>query len=579
MIYSKRTPLKTSLKSVGSLTCQQRRHTTTLALCLLVAVLAITPHSALFGNALGIRRASALALGVQSNVEKNAERNDRAAGLYDENYRPQFHFTPARNWMNDPNGPIYYAGEYHLFYQYNPFGKEWGHMSWGHVVSSDLVHWKPLPLALSEANGVMIFSGSTVVDWRNSSGFCRNRGKETSPCLVAIYAGHSDHLETQNLAYSNDDGRTWTKYANNPVIDLHLAGFRDPKLFWHEGTHKWIMVTVLASEHKVRFFGSTDLKHWSTLSDFGPAGATAGAWECPDLFSLPVEGDAKQTRWVLSVNVARGGVAGGSGNQYFIGSFDGFTFTSENPTERVLLADYGADFYASTSFSDIPESDGRRIWLGWMTNLKYAAKIPTDPWRGVHSILREVKLRRFADGIRLVQEPITELRMLREQHTKVENRSIEAANSFLQHKKVHGETIEIAAEISAEDASEFGIRVRVGEGEETVIGVDPRKRTLFVDRTRSGNSSFDTSFPGRDGAPISISAGNTIKLHIFIDRSSVEVFGNDGEAVISEVIFPKRRSDGIELYSSNGRVRIKKMDVWKLQSAITEQQLKEGNNP
>jgi fructan beta-fructosidase len=495
------------------------------------------------------------------------DRNNVATAPYNEDYRPQFHFTPAKNWMNDPNGPIYYQGEYHLFYQYNPFGTEWGHMSWGHAVSRDLVHWKPLQLALSEESGVAIFSGSTVVDWHNTSGFCRGTGTKVPSCLVAIYTGHSDKLQTQNLAYSNDKGRTWIKYEQNPVIDLHLSSFRDPKVFWHEDTHKWVMVTVLASQHKVRLFGSADLKHWNALSDFGPAGATGGAWECPDLFPLPVDNDANQTKWILSINLNPGGVAGGSGNQYFIGSFDGTTFSSAAPVAQVLWVDYGADFYASTSFSDIPKSDGRRLWLGWLSNWKYGARVPTGPWRGAQSIPRELKLKRSTEGVRLLQEPVAELRMLREQHTRVENRSMDAANNLLKSAGVRGETLEIVAEISPGEASEFGVMVRKGLGEETVIGVDTKNLTLFVDRTRSGDVGFDDHFPSRDGGPITLAAGKNVKLHIFVDRSSVEVFGNDGETVISEAIFPKRSSDEIRLYSHGGRARVRRMDVWNLKSA------------
>jgi len=283
----------------------------------------------------------------------------KSDALYDETYRPQYHFTPAKNWMNDPNGPIYYKDEYHLFFQYNPFGNVWGHMSWGHAVSRDLVHWQHLPVAIPEENGIMIFSGSTVVDWHNSSGFCKEVSVAEPSCLVAIYTGHTEKLQTQNLAYSNDRGRTWTKYSGNPVLDLHMQDFRDPKVFWHEPSHKWVMVAALPTLHKVRFFGSTDLKHWSTLSDFGPAGGTAGVWECPDLFPLPVEGEGGQTRWVLSINLNPGGLAGGSGDQYFVGQFDGATFVNANPAEQVLWADYGKDFYASTSFSNILATDGR----------------------------------------------------------------------------------------------------------------------------------------------------------------------------------------------------------------------------
>jgi fructan beta-fructosidase len=413
----------------------------------------------------------------------------------------------------------------------------------------------------------MIFSGSTVVDWHNSSGFCHSQGAEDPSCLVAIYTGDSAKLQTQNLAYSNDNGRTWTRYSDNPVIDLHLASFRDPKVFWHETTQQWVMVTALSSQHKVQFFGSTDLKHWSALGDFGPAGATGGAWECPDLFPLPVENEARQTRWVLSVNLYPGGVAGGSGDQYFVGSFDGTTFSAEAPAGRILWADYGADFYASTSFSDIPKSDGRRIWLGWLNNWKYAARVPTDPWRGALSIPRELKLKRFADGIRLVQEPVAELRVLRQRHRGMKSRGFAAVNRLLKSKGVRGETLEIVAEIDPGNAAEFGFRVRKGDDEETVIGVDTKQSKLFVDRTRSGDISFDERFPSRDAGPIGLAGRKSVRIHLFVDSSSVEVFGNDGEIVLSETIFPKPSSDGIELYSSHGRARILKMDVWNLKSA------------
>ena len=485
--------------------------------------------------------------------------------LYDEAHRPQFHFTSPKNWINDPNGLVFYKGEYHLFYQYNPFGVEWGHMNWGHAVSRDLIHWQNLPIALAEENGVMIFSGSAVVDWHNSSGFCHSSNSEAPTCLVAIYTGHSPKLETQNLAYSNDNGRTWTKYADNPVIDLHLGGFRDPKVFWHEDTHKWVMITVLASQHKARLFASTDLKHWTALSDFGPAGATSGAWEVPDLFPLPVDNESGQTKWVLSVDVTSGGVTGGAGNQYFIGSFDGTTFSADT-ADRTLWADYGADFYAATSFSDIPKSDGRRIWVGWLTSSEYGKVLP-DAWRGAHSIPRELKLMRFADGIRLVQEPVAELRVLRQRHTRVEARSFTEANAVLQSQKVRGDTLEILAEINPGDAAECGIKVRKGDGEETLIGVDTRRSQLFVDRTRSSEYSFDPHRPTRDAGPMALASGKSLRLHIFVDRSSVEVFGDRGETVLSESIFPKLKSDGIELYSNDKQARVLSMDVWNLKSA------------
>ncbi|MEU0586767.1 GH32 C-terminal domain-containing protein [Streptomyces sp. NPDC006132] len=250
------------------------------------------------------------------------------AQTYTETYRPQFHFTPQKNWMNDPNGLVYYKGEYHLFYQYNPNGTSWGDMSWGHAVSKDLVHWEELPLALSHDHEEMVFSGSAVVDWNNTSGF----GTKENPPMVAIYtsAYKSGGKQAQSLAYSTDRGRTWTKYQGNPVIDIGSDNFRDPKVQWYAPTKSWLMTVPLSAEHKVRFYSSKNLKDWELRSEFGPAGATGGVWECPDLFPLAVDGDPRKIKWVLVVNLNPGGIAGGSAAQYFVGDFDGKKFTPED---------------------------------------------------------------------------------------------------------------------------------------------------------------------------------------------------------------------------------------------------------
>ncbi|MGP3921001.1 GH32 C-terminal domain-containing protein [Nonomuraea sp. 10N515B] len=267
---------------------------------------------------------------------------------YTETYRPQFHFTPEKNWMNDPNGLVYYKGEYHLFYQHNPNGNSWGDISWGHAVSTDLVHWKELPLALSHDDEEMVFSGSAVVDWNNTTGF----GTAKNPPMVAIYtsAYKNGGKQAQSLAYSTDRGRTWTKYQGNPVIDIGSTNFRDPKVQWYAPTKSWLMTVSLSAEHKVRFYSSKNLKDWELLSEFGPAGATGGVWECPDLFPLAVDGDKNTIKWVLVVNINPGGIAGGSGAQYFIGDFDGKKFTAEDkgtytpPTGTVMQDFEGADF-------------------------------------------------------------------------------------------------------------------------------------------------------------------------------------------------------------------------------------------
>ncbi|MFE9450756.1 GH32 C-terminal domain-containing protein [Streptomyces sp. NPDC006739] len=277
-----------------------------------------------------------------------------AGTLYQETYRPQFHFTPDRNWMNDPNGLIWYKGRYHLFFQYNPSGNTWGNMSWGHAVSTDLVHWKQLPVAIPQDDEEMVFSGSVVLDRNNTSGF----GTKADPALVAVYTSlvKSTGVQRQSLAYSTDGGTTWTKYSGNPVLDLGSANFRDPKVFWYAPTHSWLMAVALSDQHRISFYRSTDLRHWSHLSDFGPAGATGGVWECPDLFPLPVDGDAKKTKWVLAVNLNPGAVAGGSGAQYFVGDFDGTKFTADDSgtytaPSGTVMQDFESGSYANWAAS------------------------------------------------------------------------------------------------------------------------------------------------------------------------------------------------------------------------------------
>lgn len=484
-----------------------------------------------------------------------------AQGYYDELYRPQFHFTPEKNWMNDPNGLVYYKGEYHLFYQYNPFGNSWGHMSWGHAVSPDLVHWKHLPVALAEENGVMIFSGSAVVDWNNSSGLCQSSDPKDKSCLIAIYTGHTATNQSQHIAVSNDRGRTWTKFAGNPVLDIGEKDFRDPKVFWHKATKQWVMVVVLSKEQKARFYGSQNLQKWELLSEFGAAGVADKdvQWECPDLFELPITGQGGKKRWVLIVNINPGGVAGGSGGQYFVGNFDGKTFTNDNPADTKLFVDHGKDFYAAVSFSDLPKRDGRRILIGWMSNWQYAGKEPTAPFRTAQSIPRELKLKQTSAGLRLVQRPIAELRMLRGAVTN--NRNLDLSQA---HIVASGEAMEISGEFSVGKDSAALIRLQAGSSE-TLIGYDAATNKLFIDRTKSGNVDFDPNFAGRHEVSLQPQQGK-VKLHIFVDRSSVEVFGNNGEAVITDRIFPPSGEQYVELRGLGPKTKCLSLDIWQLNS-------------
>ena len=337
-----------------------------------------------------------------------------------------------------------------------------------------------------------------------------------SSCLIAIYTGATSRRQNQNLAYSNDRGRSWTVYAANPVIDLRLADFRDPKVFWYRPGREWVMVVALPPQHQVRFFGSTDLKHWTALSDFGRAGAVGGAWECPDLFELPVEGQPGETRWVLSVNVNPGGVAGGSGDQYFVGYFDGTRFQDESPGTQVLWADYGKDFYASTTFSDVPLSDGRRVWMGWLNNWEYAAAVPTTPWRGALTIPRVLTLRRFPEVLRLVQQPVIELGALRGQHVVVVNQRAAAANHALQARGMEGDTLEIQAEIDPGDATEVGFRVRKGASEERSSELTSGNRSCLWTAPVLGRRPSTPGFPAgkcpRSTHPADVRSGCTSSL-------------------------------------------------------------------
>jgi len=321
--------------------------------------------------------------------------------IFTEEFRPQQHFTPAAQWINDPNGLLYYKGKYHLFYQHNPSGILWGNMSWGHSVSSDLQNWEHLPVAISCTDTTGIFSGSAVVDSDNTSGF----GSLDNPPLVAIYTVHQNDgsNQSQHIAYSVDEGLTWIKYADNPVLDLGMKDFRDPKVSWSSATNKWLMTIAKPLEYKIAFFQSDDLKSWEHLSDFGPLGATGGCWECPDL--IPLTTPDGETKWVLLVSLNPGGIAGGSGTQYFIGDWDGKSFTTDQKSTKWI--DYGRDNYAGVTFSNAP--DNRKIFLAWMSNWDYAAKLPSPIWRGSMTAPRELTLLQYENELHLSALPIKEL--------------------------------------------------------------------------------------------------------------------------------------------------------------------------
>lgn len=447
--------------------------------------------------------------------------------------RPAAHFTTRASWLNDPNGLLYHRGVYHLFFQTNPHGSTWGNISWGHATSTDLVEWTEHDIAIPFTAEEMAFSGSAVVDHRNTAGFAA----DGQTALVAIYTSavparaSAPASQSQSLAFSVDDGATWTRYAGNPVLDIGSAEFRDPKVFWHgDDDGHWVMVAVEAVDRRVVVYVSSDLIEWTYASDFGPAHAVEGVWECPDLFPLAVEG-TDEVRWVLVVSMNPGGIAGGSGTQYFVGDFDGRTFTPERLTESgdpldYDWLDYGRDYYAAVSFSNVP--DGRRLMIGWASNWDYANQTPTHPWRSAMSLVREVTLRRHIDGrVRLVQR------------ATLPTDTAGMAVHRLSVPSAPGERWDV---------------VLGGAGpDEVTITVDGDDRSITVDRTRSGVTDFHPSFPSVDRAPLPADEGSedsVVDLLIVVDAMIIEIFAGDGSVVLTEQVFPSEPLTDIRVAQS-----------------------------
>jgi fructan beta-fructosidase len=475
------------------------------------------------------------------------------ANYYTERYRPQYHLSVESGNMSDPNGMVYYEGEYHQFYQNSG--------QWGHAVSQDLVHWEHLPVALMRDELGEIWSGSAVVDWNDTSGFFHGKSG-----LVAIFTHFQGGVQSQSIAYSSDRGRTWTKYEGNPVIpNPGLKDFRDPKVIWHEASKRWVM--VVSVDNHVRFYSSPDLRTWTETGEFGiDQGSHAAVWECPDLFELPVDGSGKR-KWVLTLSVGSNEATKGSTAQYFVGEFDGKTFHNDNPADTVLWTDYGKDFYAAVSYSDIPEKDGRRIWLGWMSNWRYPFTMPTDPWKGNMSVPRELILRDIpGEGIRLIQQPVKELDSLRGTALKLEAQQLATnSNAF---GKWRGTSYELDTTFTVSADAAFALKVRTdGTGaEETSIRYNATAGTLTVDRSKSGVVSFEPGFAESFAAPVKPSADGRLPLRIYVDEDTLEVFAEDGAKVLSTIVFPEPTSNGLSLELERGSVKLNGASFYPMRS-------------
>jgi fructan beta-fructosidase len=485
-------------------------------------------------------------------------------------FRPEWHYTSERNWLNDPNGLVYLNGTYHLFYQHNPFGADWGNMSWGHATSRDLLHWEEQPVAIPCDGQEAIFSGSAVFDEHNTSGF----GTAANPPLVAIYtsaySGTSPLAgrQAQSLAYSLDEGRTWTKYQGNPVLDRASADFRDPKVFWYDGGagSYWVMVAVEAVQRQVVLYKSADLKNWEYLSTFGPANATGGVWECPDLFELPVDGNPQDSRWVLIVNLNPGGIAGGSAGQYFLGGFDGVEFRSGSTVTDGLQEDgcrmheygwldWGRDYYAAVSFSNVP--GGRRIMIGWMNNWDYAGSTPTGGWRSAMSLPREVSLARLEGQVVLRQEAIDPFAGPGSRRVRC---GLQPLASGVLELPAPATVARIDAEFEPGGATSVGLMLRAGGAERTLLAYDVAEGVLRLDRRESGHVAFHEAFPSVEAVAVPLQDGR-LRLRIYLDRCSVEVFSQDGLATITDLVFPAEGSTALAVFAEGEGAHLVALDV------------------
>ncbi|GAB3806185.1 glycoside hydrolase family 32 protein [Spirosoma humi] len=474
-------------------------------------------------------------------------------------HRPLFHFSPKAHWMNDPNGMVYLNGTYHLFFQYYPDGTTWGPMHWGHATSHDMVRWQEQPIALYPDSLGLIFSGSAVVDVANTSGF----GKDGKTPLVAIFTHHntklekekSDKFQYQSLAYSLDEGKTWTKYAGNPVLpNPGITDFRDPKVRWFEPQKKWIM--TLATKDRVTFYSSPNLKDWTKESDFGhDLGAHGGVWECPDLFPLTYKG---QKAWVLLVSINPGGPNGGSATQYFVGDFDGKSFKPYSAKTKWM--DYGTDNYAGVTFANTGE---RTILMGWMSNWQYAGVVPTSPWRSAMTVPRMLGLREANKELYLTSTPVKELSVLNGPAISMKNVSVKGQVDLTAKTKNDAGLIKL--ELTTQNTNDFSIVLANDQGNEVVIGYDKQEKGYYIDRSHSGKTDFEKGFGKRHTAP-RLSPDTNMSMTLLIDVASVELFADNGLTVMTDIFFPDKSMTKLFIKSAAG-ITVSNLTCTKLTAA------------
>lgn len=473
--------------------------------------------------------------------------------------------------MNDPNGLFYLDGIYHLYYQYNPSGAQWGNMGWGHAISRDLSHWTEQEVAIVATSERMAFSGTVVVDHANAAGFAEP-GCSVPPVL-AFYTAFDPvtNIQSQHLAFSLDGGYRFSDYPGNPVLDIGSTEFRDPKVFWHASTGRWVMLVVAALQQQVWFYTSPDLKQWDKVSAFGPAGSANGnIWEVPELFELPVDGDPLRTRWVLIVSVNRGSLWGGSGVQYFTGHFDGQQFVadvcgspaSEFGPDAAVWADHGRDFYAPICFANLP--DGRCVWMGWINNWEYSAQVPTDPWRGQMSVPRELALVSTRHGLRLRQWPVRELREWVEQATLVFEGTASAQEiaERLTNARIGNHALRISLRVPLNELKgEFGLKVFADEVSCVTLGFDADAQAFFTDRC-SSESRLQAGQERHTAARVC--DDSMLTLEVWIDGCVLEVYADGGSVVFTEMVFMPADCTGVGLLCNIGNPQSVALQIRKL---------------
>lgn len=477
-------------------------------------------------------------------------------------YRPSIHFTPNNHWMNDPNGMFYFNGTYHLYFQYYPGASVWGPMHWGHATSKNLIDWEEQPIALYPDEMGYIFSGSAVVDHHNTSGF----GKEGKTPIVAIFTHHDMNkaiakeiaVETQSIAYSLDEGQTWTKYIDNPVIkNPNIRDFRDPKVIWDKERNQWVL--VLAAQQKVMIYTSKNLKDWTLTSDFGEdLGHHGGVWECPDLFPLRVNKVAEM-KWVMLVSINPGGPNGGSATQYFIGDFDGKAFTldpefsQQLEKENNFWIDFGRDNYAGVTWQNVERENGNKLFIGWMSNWLYAEVVPTKKWRSAMTIAREISLQKTeTEGYRLISQPVEEIAQTVHSSIILTAKQLkdEAIKLFSNPLGLGPLKIVITLNLSKEHSFEF--RLRNSNGEHLTFGLNATNKEYYINRTASGKNDFEKEFGSRISIAPRLRNETQLSVQMVLDKTSLEVFWDDGLTVMTDIFFPEAPFTQLTLEGSTG---------------------------